>query len=99
MIKIEELIQKAKEARLNACAPYSNFFVGAALKTKDNKIYTGCNIENHGIQGICAERTAFAKALSVGERSFECILVLAGPKDCNELEFTTPCRVLQTIYV
>ena len=45
--------------------------VGTALRTKSGKVYTGCNIENHGIQGICGERTAFAKALSEGEREFE----------------------------
>ena len=58
---------------MNAHSPYSNFQVGAALRTKSGKIYLGCNIENHGIQGICAERTAFAKALSEGEREFESI--------------------------
>ena len=64
----KEDIEIAKKARLFACSPYSKFQVGAALRTKSGKIYTGCNIENHGIQGICAERTAFAKALSEGER-------------------------------
>ena len=68
-----EDIELAKSARFNAYSPYSNFQVGAALRTKSGKIYTGCNIENHGIQGICAERIAFAKALSEGEREFESI--------------------------
>ena len=68
-----EDIESAKTARLNAHAPYTNFQVGAALRTKSGKMYLGCNIENHGIQGICAERTAFAKALSEGEKEFESI--------------------------
>ena len=68
----------ATKARLNACSPYSNFKVGAALRTRDGKIYLGCNIENYGIQGICAERVGFAKALSDGEREVESITIVGG---------------------
>ena len=60
----KEDIELAKKARLNAHSPYGKYFVGACLRCKDGTTYLGCNIENHGIQGICAERTAFAKALS-----------------------------------
>ena len=84
-------IELAKKARLNAYAPYSNFQVGAALRTKNGKIYLGCNIENHGIQGICAERTAFAKALSEGEREFDSITVVGGPKGKETTEKCMPC--------
>lgn len=80
---MEELIKIAKQARQNAYVPYSDFKVGAALKTKQGKIYTGCNIENHGIMSICAERVAFVKAISEGEKEFESITVAA-----NE---GTPC--------
>ena len=76
----KEDIELAKKARLNACSPYSNFQVGSALRTKSGKVYTGCNIENHGIQGICSERTAFAKALSEGEREFESITIVGSFK-------------------
>lgn len=86
-----EEIELAKSARLNACSPYSNFQVGAALRTKSGKIYQGCNIENHGIQGICAERTAFAKALSEGEREFESITVVGAPKGEEPSEKCMPC--------
>lgn len=86
-----EDIEYAKNARLKAYAPYSNFQVGAALRTKNGKIYLGCNIENHGIQGICAERTAFAKALSEGEREFESITVVGGPKGEEPTEKCMPC--------
>lgn len=86
-----EDINLAKKARLNACSPYSNYQVGAALRTKSGKVYLGCNIENHGIQGICAERTAFAKALSEGEREFESITVVGGAKGEEPTEKCMPC--------
>ncbi len=84
-----EDIELARKARLNACSPYSNYQVGAVLRTKDGKIYTGSNIENDGIQSICAERTAFVKALSEGEREFKSIVVVGGPR--NEEVKCTPC--------
>ena len=89
--ELQTLIEKAKEARLKAHSPYSNFQVGTALRTKSGKIYTGCNIENHGIQGICGERTAFAKALSEGEREFESITIVAAPKGKEPSELVFPC--------
>lgn len=87
----KEDIDIAKKVRLNSYSPYSNFQVGAALRTKSGRVYSGCNIENHGIQGICAERTAFAKALSEGEREFECITVVGGAKGEELLENCMPC--------
>ena len=84
-------IELAKNARLKAYSPYSNFQVGAALRTKSGKIYLGSNIENHGIQGICAERTAFAKALSEGEREFDRITVVGSPKGEECTEKCMPC--------
>ena len=84
-------IELAKKARLNSWSPYSNFQVGAALRTKSGNVYTGCNIENHGIQGICAERTAFAKALSEGEREFLSITVVGAPKGVEPNEKCMPC--------
>ena len=86
-----EDIELAKNARLKAYSPYSNFQVGAALRTKSGKIYLGSNIENHGIQGICAERTAFAKALSEGEREFERITVVGSTKGEECTEKCMPC--------
>ena len=87
----KEDIELAKKARLNACSPYSNFEVGAALRTKSGKVYTGCNIENHGIQSICAERTAFVKALSEGEREFESISIVGANKNEEPSEKCMPC--------
>lgn len=87
----KEDIELAKQARQNAYAPYSNYYVGAALRTKSGRIYLGCNIENHGIQGICAERTAFAKALSKGEREFESITIVGGMHGKEATEICMPC--------
>lgn len=86
-----EDIEFAKKARLNSYSPYSNFQVGAALRTKNGRIYQGCNIENHGIQGFCAERTAFVKALSDGERDFESITVVGASKGEDPTEKCMPC--------
>ena len=86
-----EDIELAKNARLKAYSPYSSFQVGAALRSKSGKIYLGSNIENHGIQGICAERTAFAKALSEGEREFDRITVVGSPKGEECTERCMPC--------
>ena len=87
----KEDIELAKKARLNAYSPYSNFQVGAVLRTKSGKVYLGCNIENHGIQSICAERTAFVKALSEGERDFESISIVGAPKGENPSKECMPC--------
>jgi len=74
----EELIEQAKQARLGAHAPFSNFQVGAAISTADGHIYTGCNIE-HSVYSLtmCAERVAIFKAVSEGARSFVKIAVVA----------------------
>ena len=67
----EELYELACSARDRAYAPYSGFSVGAALLAKSGKVYLGCNIENRAFSpSNCAERTAFFKAVSEGERSF-----------------------------
>ena len=67
----EELIRLAFEAREKAYAPYSNWKVGAALLTESGKVYLGCNIENSGFTAtVCAERTAFFKAISEGIYDF-----------------------------
>ncbi len=74
----KELYEKALAAIPMAYAPFSKFQVGAALLTKEGKVYTGVNVENSSYGGtICAERTAFVKAISEGERDFEAIAVVA----------------------
>ena len=87
----EELILRAKQASQNAYCPYSNYIVSAALLTREDKVYTGCNIENNGIQSICAERVAFVKALSEGEKEFKAIAVVGKNKEDISFKETLPC--------
>jgi len=73
----EHLLELAEEARSHTYSPYSNYGVGAALLTKDGRIYQGCNIENASFTPtICAERTAFFKAIFDGARAFSAIAVI-----------------------
>lgn len=82
MIGETELLALALDAAKRAYAPYSRFYVGAALKTRGGKVYVGCNIENASYPaGICAERSAFAAAVSAGEREFDAIAVVGGKAD------------------
>lgn len=72
----QALIDLANKARRRAYAPYSHYSVGAALRTKTGRIFTGCNVENASYPtGMCAERVAVFKAVSEGEREFEVIAV------------------------
>ena len=87
----------AKEAMMKAYAPYSGFFVGAALLTKSGKVYTGCNIENGAFSPTnCAERTAFFKAVSEGERDFAAIAVVGG-KGGQITGLCSPCGVCRQV--
>lgn len=91
---MDELFAAAKKAAdSNKCCSYSRFTVGAALLTKQGKIYTGFNVENCGIQSICAERTAFVKALSEGEpaKNFEAIAVVGRRLEADKFARTVPC--------
>src|SRR5512141_1297976 len=74
---IHSLIDAANAARVHAYARYSNYRVGAALRTKSGRVYTGVNIENAAYpNGICAERVAVFKAVADGEREFEVIALV-----------------------
>ena len=79
---INQLIERAKEARLNAYAPYSNFKVGAVAIGDTGNIYLGCNVENasYGL-AICAERSAIANAVASGEKHISLVLVLTEGTD------------------
>jgi cytidine deaminase len=74
----QTLIDAARRARQEAYAPYSGFSVGAALRTRSGRVFTGANVENasYGLT-ICAERVAVTKAISEGERDFEAIAVVS----------------------
>ena len=74
----KQLMEEAKKAREKAYVPYSKFKVGAALLTKDGKVYHGCNIENAAYSVCnCAERTALFSAYAVGDREFASMAVVA----------------------
>lgn len=93
-----ELVRLALEAREMAYTPYSHFKVGAALLTKEGKVYKGCNIENAGYTPTnCAERTAFFKAVSEGEYHFSAIAIAGGAEDAKELDFCAPCGVCRQV--
>lgn len=90
---IQSLIERATEARLQSVAPFSNFLVGAAVRTENGKVYTGCNVESasYGLT-VCAERVAIWKALSEGERRLTELAVVA---DTESL--TPPCGTCRQI--
>lgn len=93
----EALCAAAIEAMGKAYAPYSGYKVGAALLTKDGKVYTGCNIENASYTPtVCAERTAIFKAVSEGERDFAMIAICGG-KDGVITGAFPPCGVCRQV--
>lgn len=91
------LIEEAYQAREMAYTPYSGFRVGAALRGRSGRIYRGCNIENGAYSPTnCAERTAFFKAVSVGEQEFTAIAVV-GYKEGDSESFCFPCGVCRQV--
>lgn len=94
---VQKMINLATEQLKYSYTPYSHFKVGAALLTKEGKLYTGCNIENAAYTPTnCAERTAFFKAVSEGEREFQAICVVGG-KDGVLTEYAAPCGVCRQV--
>ena len=91
--ELQSLIEAAQRARLHSVAPFSNFLVGAAVRTGSGQVYTGCNVESasYGLT-VCAERVAIWKALSEGERQFTELAVVA---DTETL--TPPCGTCRQI--
>ena len=89
----QKLIRMALAAREKAYAPYSNFMVGAALRAKDGRVYTGCNVENASFTPTsCAERTALFKAVADGVTEFTDIAVV-GSRRGALTEYCSPCGV------
>ena len=92
-----ELISAALEARKSAYSPYSGCKVGAALLTSDGELFTGCNIENASFGlTVCAERTAFFKAVSAGKTSFEAIAISGGKGEKPDT-FFYPCGACRQV--
>ena len=93
MSETDNLIRIATEARSCSLAPFSNFLVGAALRTEAGKVFTGCNIESasYGLT-VCAERVAIWKALSECERDFSDLVIVVDTK-----QLTPPCGTCRQI--
>ncbi len=99
---IEKLIKDAMVVRNHSYSPYSKYCVGAALLGMDGNVYTGCNIENASFGATnCAERTAFFKAVSTGERDFAAIAIVGGPADSKKelvfSEYAFPCGICRQV--
>ena len=91
-----ELVSLALSARENSYSPYSGFKVGAALLTKNGKVYKGCNIENGAFSPTnCAERTAVFTAVADGEKEFGAIAVVGGVDEIKN--FCPPCGVCRQV--
>jgi len=90
---MDALLSAAREVRKRAYAPYSKFAVGAALRTKDGMVFTGCNVENlsFGLT-VCAERNAVFAAVAAGEKHFDSIAIIADSK-----EPVTPCGACRQV--
>ena len=98
--EIQALIRKAFEGQQFAYTPYSHFRVGAALRAKDGRVYTGCTIENAGYTPTnCAERMALFKAVSEGVREFDAIAIVGSRQGEVNTLVTGPCGVCrQALY-
>ncbi len=91
--KFQILCLKAVQAKENSYCPYSQFPVGCALLTEDNKIYTGVNVENASYGGaICAERTAIVKAVSEGHKKIKALAVSTNSNKCS-----SPCGICRQV--
>lgn len=94
-VSIENLSKIANQMLEMSYVPYSKFPVGAAIVTKDGKVYTGCNIENASYPLTnCAERTAIFKAVSEGDKDFQTIIVTADTE-----EPVSPCGACRQVLV
>ncbi|HLV08995.1 MAG TPA: cytidine deaminase [Halanaerobiales bacterium] len=103
-VEMKKLIEKAEIARSNSYSPYSGFSLGAALLTEDGQVFTGTNIENSSFGlSICAERTAYFKAISEGYRAFKTLVIVTDTPEpvmpcgaCRQVinEFNSDIKVL-----
>lgn len=96
----KKLIQQAFQAQQYSYSPYSGFKVGAALLSKNNTVYTGCNIENASYSPTnCAERTAFFKAVSEGQTEFDKIVIVGNESSTpkGDGQYCAPCGVCRQV--
>jgi cytidine deaminase len=92
-VSMGRLVEAARAARRKAYAPYSKYFVGAAIATRSGRIFTGCNVENASFGAtLCAERNAIAQMIAAGEREpVACAVVTAGPRGGS------PCGICRQV--
>lgn len=89
---LDALVERAKEAREQAYAPYSQYKVGAAIRAKSGKVYAGCNVENSTFgASICAERNAVVQMVAAGDREIEACAVVTGD------EGASPCGICRQV--
>ncbi|XP_014900597.1 cytidine deaminase-like isoform X4 [Poecilia latipinna] len=92
--EVNELINQSHKAKEHSYSPYSKFRVGAAVKTRDGRVFTGCNVENACYNlGVCAERNVIAKAVSEGYKDFIAIAIASD----METEFISPCGACRQV--
>lgn len=88
---LASLFEAAADVRVRAHAPYSNFFVGAAVLDEEGRIHVGCNVENAAYpQGTCAEAGAISAMVAAGGRRILAVAVVGGPADGDEIQ-CPPC--------
>lgn len=96
--EVQTLVKAALQARSMAYAPYSHYLVGAALLAEDGKLFQGGNIENASYGATnCAERTAFFKAVSEGERKFRAIAIAGGLEGACPVDYAYPCGICRQV--
>ena len=94
---VKELAERALENLDRAYVPYSHFHVSAALLAEDGRVFTGVNVENASYPaGICAERTAFVKAVSEGAKEFSAIAICGG-EDGHVTDYCPPCGICRQV--
>ena len=92
-----DLIRRAMAQQKEAYAPYSGYYVAAAVLTGSGTVYTGVNVENASYPaGICAERNAIFHAAACGERSLKAIAIVAGQDGVNRT-FPSPCGICRQV--
>ena len=97
MTDVRALLDAAHAARANAYAPYSKFFVGAALLADDGRVFVGCNVENASFGGtLCAERVALGAAVASGARDFSAIAIVGGAKERADAP-CFPCGICRQV--
>lgn len=88
---LDALFEAAADVRVRAHAPYSGFFVGAAILDREGRVHVGCNVENAAFpEGVCAEASAISAMVAAGGREILAVAVVGGPAE-GEPVLCPPC--------